>query len=92
MNWFKRTLRKNDTEGRVEQYIECVKELDAIDASSNSLAESFRLNKSMVDDIVSLDINEQKSRMEKFEEFLIYHKKDVDELIKKKTGIEKSKN
>ena len=92
MNWFKRTLSKNDTEGRVEQYIECVKELDAIDASSNSLAESFRLNKSMVDDIASLDINEQKSRMSKFEEFLTYHKKDVHELIKKKTGIEKSMN
>ena len=64
--------------------------MDVISIQGEELADSFRLNKSIVEDLsISGDIIEQEKRLSKFNEFMIYHKQNVHDLIKSKMKIEK---
>lgn len=91
MSWFKKILGlEGDAEVRVDRYIDCVKSLSSIDERARELAAAFQMRKSMVDDIASLSVDEQKSRVDKFGEFMKEHKKEVQSLLKEKMKVEKS--
>lgn len=92
MGWLKKILgqRNESDEAKVARYIELLKSLDVISIQGEELADSFRLNKSIVEDLsISGDIIEQEKRLSKFNEFMIYHKQNVHDLIKSKMKIEK---
>ena len=59
MGWLKKILgqRNECDEAKVARYIELLKSLDVISIQGEELADSFRLNKSIVEDLsISCDI------------------------------------
>lgn len=90
MNWLKKILGMSagSKEEKIARYMELMKSMDVIESEADELADSFRLNKSMVDNVKGCDMDEMDRRLEKFDEFMMCHKQDVHELLKAKMEVE----
>lgn len=91
MNWLKKILGKKagSDEEKISRYIDLLKSLVIIESEADELADSFRLNKSMVDNVNSYDVEEMGRRLAKFDEFMVSHRQDVHDLLKSKMEVEK---
>ena len=90
MNWLRKILgRKAGNKGeKISRYMELLKSMDVIESEADELADSFRLNKSMVDNVKGCDVDEMDKRLERFGEFMMCHKQNVHELLKAKMEVE----
>lgn len=90
MNWLKKILGMSagSKEEKIARYMELMKSMDVIESEADELADSFRLNKSMVDNVKGCDMDEMDRRLEKFDEFMMCHKQDVHHLLKAKMEVE----
>lgn len=90
MNWLRKILGRNagNKEEKISRYMELLKSMDVIESEADELADSFRLNKSMVDNVKGCDVDEMDKRLEKFDEFMMCHKQGVHELLKAKMEVE----
>lgn len=91
MNWLKKILgrKAGNKEEKISRYMELLKSMDVIESEADELADSFRLNKSMVDNVKGCDMDEMDRRLERFDEFMICHKQDVHELLKSRMDVER---
>lgn len=90
MNWLRKILgrKAGNKEEKISRYMELLKSMDVIESEADELADSFRLNKSMVDNVKGCDVDEMDKRLERFDEFMMCHKQDVHELLKAKMEVE----
>lgn len=91
MNWLKKILgmTAGNKEEKVSRYMELLKSMDVIEAEADELADSFRLNKSIVDNVKGYDMEEMDKRLERFDEFMLCHRQDVHELLKSRMDVER---
>lgn len=91
MNWLKKILgmTAGNNEEKISRYMELLKSMDVIESEADELADSFRLNKSMVDNVKGCDVDEMDKRLERFDEFMMCHKQDVHELLKSRMDVER---
>lgn len=90
MNWLRKILgtKAGNKEEKISRYMELLKSMEVIESEADELADSFRLNKSMVDNVKGCDVDEMDKRLERFDEFMMCHKQDVHELLKAKMEVE----
>ena len=82
-------MTAGNNEEKISRYMELLKSMDVIESEADELADSFRLNKSMVDNVKGCDVDEMDKRLERFDEFMMCHKQDVHELLKSRMDVER---